>query len=595
MHRIPSETARFLVEEWLDQGAGSAWARRDPLLPGEKGVAWQVDLQDPTLAIGSVRLLLPPEFPASPCRIYVNKTYFLKVPHVESDGHLCLGQRSIPSDYDDPIQAVVRALGAVQTLLENASDPCWIQQQFHDERASYWLHLEKAKESSRRPVPKRSFVDASGLQTWVEGSLAAYVPPGSKHRIYRLQVACAGSVDPHKLATRHQWVSGTVVRGKALFVRLPASECWTPSTWPKTYDELDRLVDRLTDHECSVSSWLHKSGQVHTTLMDVQDDAAAPRSELPPGPRPLLVVLVQDDLTFGFQLYPSTVPSFGKPNIQPINVNRVDPDWALARDHQLPVLHKRRAKRVLLIGAGSLGSPLASSLARSGIGVLDIVDSQLMEAENTARHALGMKEVALGKADALAARLMQAVPGVEVKGYLADAAAWVARNVRPGKYDLVVECTAESSVRVFLSQMRTAYLGGIPLIHAWTEPMCSAGHLVLSQPEVPWPSDDPADTLVNASDLSASDTRITLPACSAGFHPYAAADIELVAAFAAQRVIAVLDELRQPSAVWSWIRASAFFEQLPVAVKMRDIVPASRFATDSAAVTRDLRDVLNAK
>lgn len=592
MHRVPSETARFLVEEWLDQGAGSAWARRDRLLPGEKGVAWQIDLQDPTLAISSVRLLLPPEFPASPCRIYVNKAYFLKVPHVESDGHLCLGQRSIPSDYDDPIQAVVRALGAVQTLLENARDPGWIQEQFHDERASYWLHLEKAKDSSRRPVPRRTFVDASGLQNWVVGSLAAYIPLGSKHRIYRLQVACAGGTDPHKLATRHQWVSGTVVRGKALFVRLPASERWTPSTWPKTYDELDTLVDRLTEHECSVSNWLQKSWQVHTTV-DPHDDAATHKSKLPPGPRPMLVVLVQDDLAFGFQLYPSTVPPLGEPNIQPISVSRVDTDWALARDHQLPVLHQRRAKRVLLIGAGSLGSPLASSLARSGTGVLDIVDSQLMEAENTARHALGMKEVALGKADALATRLMQAVPGIEVTGYLSDAAAWVTKHVRPGKYDLVVECTAESSVRVFLSQMRTAYLGGIPLIHAWTEPMCSAGHVVLTQPEVPWPTDDPADNLVNASDVSANDTRITLPACSAGFHPYAAADIELVAAFAAQRVIAVLDELRQPSAVWSWVRASAFFEQLPMAVNTRAIVPASRFATDSATVTRDLRDVLN--
>ncbi|MFN9476504.1 MAG: ThiF family adenylyltransferase [Acidovorax sp.] len=546
------------------------------------------------MLISSVRLLLPTEFPAVPCRIYVDEGYFLKVPHVESDGHLCLGQRSMPGDYDDPVSAVVRALGAVKELLENSRDAGWVQAQFHGERASYWQHLEKAKDSSRRPAPKRTLVDASGLRGWAEGSIAAYVPAGSKHRVYRLQVACAGNVDPHKLATRHQWVDGSVVRGKALFVRMPGTELWTPSTWPSTYDQLDSLVGRLTGHECSVSSWLQKLGVPQSHFVDGHDCAAnGSKMQAPPGRRPMLVVLVQDDLAYGFQLYPSTLPTPGKPNMQPIGTSRVDSDWALARDHQLEALHRRRGKRVLLLGAGSLGSPLAGSLARSGIGTLDIVDSQLMEAENTARHTLGMREVANGKAQALASRLMQSIPGIQVNGHLADAATWVTKHASPGKYDLVVECTAESSVRVFLSQMRASFFGNAPLIHSWTEPMCSAGHVVLSQPEVPWPADDPADWLVNASDLSANDTRITLPACSAGFHPYAAADIELVAAFAAQRVIAVLDDPRHASTVWSWVRSSAFFEQLPMAVNTRSIVPESRFAADSASVTRNLREVLS--
>jgi proteasome lid subunit RPN8/RPN11 len=96
--------------------------------------------------------------------------------------------------------------------------------------------------------------------------------------------------------------------------------------------------------------------------------------------------------------------------------------------------------------------------------------------------------------------------------------------------------------------------------------LCSAGHVVLTQPEVPWPEDDPADAFVNASDLAAGDTRVALPACSAGFHPYGVADIELIAAFATERVIAVLDDPRQASAVWSWVRSSAFLDALPVDV-----------------------------
>jgi hypothetical protein len=143
-----------------------------------------------------------------------------------------------------------------------------------------------------------------------------------------------------------------------------------------------------------------------------------------------------------------------------------------------------------------------------------------------------------------------------------------------------------------MSHARAGLFGECPVIHAWTEPLCSAAHVVLSQPAVPWPDTDPADERVNASDLSANDTRIKVAACAGGFHPYGAADIELVAAFAAERVIAVLDDMSQTSTVWSWVRSSAYFDALPVAVNKRPIVPSSSSKFDSASTTRELAAVL---
>jgi hypothetical protein len=192
----------------------------------------------------------------------------------------------------------------------------------------------------------------------------------------------------------------------------------------------------------------------------------------------------------------------------------------------------------------------------------------------------------------LARRLRKQIPGLEVRGFQDKVETWCAKNCHPGDYDLVVECTAESSVRTFLSHMRERLFGTCPLIHAWVEPLCSAGHVVLTQPGLPWPPEDPADSHVNVSDLSANDTRIQLPACAGGFHPYGAADIALVAAFAAERVIGVLDDSGQPSTVWSWIRASAFFDKVAVPVTLRPVVPVSPYPSDSAAITRDLATVL---
>ena len=594
MKRSPFESASFAVQEWLDRGVGSAAATRDTKVRTENGCAWDIDLRDDALPIKGVRLRLPPDFPASPCELYVSRDYFLKLPHIEADGNVCLGLASIPEDYDDPVAAVVRSFASLKNrLLLPASDAAWVSEQFQGERASYWAQwcLSRRKAADHRPVPSRTYVDVGDLGAWARGGVAAYVPASSKHRLYSLQVAAA---DPHKLATRHRWADGTLVHGSALFVRLRDNATWTPSTWPETFEALDALVAEATGHEVSLAHWVNTTGWA--------DDVAPQKlrkkvrrkqlKDAPPGRRPLLVVLMHGSVMFGYQLYRSVMPQLQPPAVEPVHITRVHADWVLARDHDLKVLHARRKKRVLLLGAGSLGSPLARALARAGVGYLDIVDAQLMETENTSRHELGLADAGHGKALRLAEQIMKDVPGITTRGFLADASTWAMKNCKPGVYDLIIECTAESSVRTFMSHMRTVLFGDSPVIHAWTEPLCSAAHVVLSQLAVPWPDTDPADELVNASDLSANDTRIKVPACAGGFHPYGAADIEQVAAFAAERVIAVLDDMMHPSAVWSWVRSTAFFESLPVAANTRSIVPSSNSKSDSATTTRDLAAIL---
>ena len=595
MKRSPFESASFAVQDWLDCGAGAGSAARDAKVRIENGCAWDIDLRDDALPIKGVRLVLPTDFPASPCELYVSREYFLKLPHIEADGHVCLGTTPIPEDYDDPVAAVVRAFAALKDkLLLPAADAAWVSEQFHDERASYWAQwcLSRRKASDHRPVPNRTYVDVGELGAWATGGIAGYVPGSSKHRLYSLQVAAA--TDPNELASRHRWADGTLVRGSALFVRVANETRWTPSSWPKTFEDLETLVAEATDHEVSLAHWVNTTGWADDLAPQKLKKKARRKQpkDAPPGQRPMLVVLVHGSVMFGYQLCGSAMPKLQPPSVEPVHLTRVDADWALARDHDLEILHARRKKRALLLGAGSLGSPLARALARAGVGHLDIVDAQLMETENTSRHELGLADMGHGKAHRLAEQIMKDVPGITARGFLADASMWAMKYCEPGKYDLIIECTAESSVRTFMSHARAGLFGDCPVIHAWTEPLCSAAHVVLSQPAVPWPDTDPADERVNASDLSANDTRIKVAACAGGFHPYGAADIELVAAFAAERVIAVLDDMSQTSTVWSWVRSSAYFDALPVAVNKRPIVPTSSSKFDSASTTRELAAVL---
>ncbi|MCL6710923.1 ThiF family adenylyltransferase [Pseudomonas sp. R2.Fl] len=591
--------ARDVVRRWLDQ-AGALWAR--PAHPRTGAPAWEIDLHDPALPFATVTLVLPVDFPARPCRLYVDPAHFLKVPHVESDGHLCLGVEAIPSDYDEPVHAVLRALTALRdALLAPAADPQWVERQFHAERVSYWAqHCHRRRNAgSRRAVPEHTYVDVGDLERWTPGVLVAYGQHGRGHHRLARQIAVPLGREAEQTAQRHGWNRGMLIRGGALFVNLPSDRLWTPTTWPDSYAALQALVSDATGGECLLSDWVRQIGWGDRTatrayLSTPGRRRVSPSRSPPPGVRPLLVVLAQDGAMFGFQVFPPVVPGLQCPHIEPVRITRIDPAWTLARDHGLDLLRARGHKRVLLLGCGSLGSSLAQVLVRAGVGQLDIVDSEIMETENTARHALGLADAGQGKACALARRLRTEVPGLSVRGIVQEASSWCALHCCPGAYDLVIECTANSAVRTFLSHMRATLLGDCPILHAWVEPWCSAGHVVLTQPIVPWPAEDPADTLVNASDLDAADTRVSPPACSSGFHPYGAADIALVAAFTAERAVMVLDHLQHPSVVWSWVRSSAYFAALPAPVRTRAIVPVSSSAADSATTTRDLEQLLRA-
>src|SRR5438309_7620796 len=72
---------------------------------------------------------------------------------------------------------------------------------------------------------------------------------------------------------------------------------------------------------------------------------------------------------------------------------------------------KLKAARVLCIGAGGLGSPVALHLAAAGIGALGIVDADVVEESNLQRQLLhGTKDVGRSKPDSARDRLQDVNP-----------------------------------------------------------------------------------------------------------------------------------------------------------------------------------------
>jgi molybdopterin/thiamine biosynthesis adenylyltransferase len=81
-----------------------------------------------------------------------------------------------------------------------------------------------------------------------------------------------------------------------------------------------------------------------------------------------------------------------------------------------PFLTPLRQRKALVVGLGSLGSPVCVHLARAGIGGLHLVDHDNLQVGNTVRWALGWQYTGLQKTTALVSQIANEYPYTSVQG-----------------------------------------------------------------------------------------------------------------------------------------------------------------------------------
>ncbi|MDA0329767.1 MAG: molybdopterin-synthase adenylyltransferase MoeB [Gemmatimonadetes bacterium] len=112
---------------------------------------------------------------------------------------------------------------------------------------------------------------------------------------------------------------------------------------------------------------------------------------------------------------------------------------------------KLKAARVLCVGAGGLGSPLALYLAAAGVGTIGIVDFDTVDESNLQRQLLhGTKDVGRDKLDSAVERLADVNPHVRVVPHHTRLSAENALEIL-ANYDVIVDGTDNFPTRYLVN------------------------------------------------------------------------------------------------------------------------------------------------
>ena len=443
-----------------------------------------------------IRVLVDQDFPFSAPRIGLAEPGAIDGAHIETGSLFCLPQGQIVA-WDRPADALAILLRQANDIIAKALNP------------------EAEREETRREF----------IAYWVRGntgSLAtSYVAPtGRSHKIFRFDDETRRIRLFDNRADAQAFFETGGKKLKAVQFGKPAYLVWLqrpPAMHeiPATIGDLIRLllqdpIEGLDDLAALVS-------KERVTLILGLSDADGHGfvgAELP-------------KLTFQHDA-PVKLPFVSaRDRDQPLTrlrVRRADPEWVFGRDGN-PHVAALQAARVALIGAGSLGSYLAQQLASAGVGLITIVDPEILLFENTSRHILGAEGVGAPKAEALALRLQRQFRTSIITGTTARWQDWVeAEQEKPGDYDLILCSIGDWPQEVHLADFFRSSKTDAALLYAWLEPHAVASQAVLlrgSSPCFCCGFDTKAEAARRMSDWDTA-TRRSIPLCGGQYQPYGA-------------------------------------------------------------------------
>lgn len=487
-------------------------------------------------------LRLPKGFPEyDKAFIQLSPDAVLRIPHLDRAGVLCIEGDPGPGLGYSPEDRVKLTLhGYVEQFLRP-----WLNGEldgdFENEALNYWaIAVTKA----------RSKFDAvRGLWTVDSPPPKARVRSGLLLIPNRVIIAADEQLPITNRLVQSMGLAAKQ-RVRVLVADIPISHSFTPSTWPSSMSDLERILQgRLLPAEyLRLKNSRSRKGRGIYCVVLLRNNEVSFAYLLPGGPPTVL------DVYRGKKARPSL------PKPLPLMTSRLDPDWTVGRD-QHPQISGRQTKHVLVLGAGALGSPIVDHIAKAGVGRISVVDADTMSSANIGRHLLGADSIGQNKVDAIARRINLAYPATEVTPYAMSTAEWLKKNTLVD-VDVVLDLTGEPDVRVQIEQVRLSYPR--PLLIGWMEPYVAAAHACMLPAGQKWlkGAQDPLSYLEAV--VWPSEVIIQEPGCSSRFQSYTAAAAEHAVALVAECSLEMIDNsatVTTDSSVRSWVRGQRFLDK----------------------------------
>lgn len=201
-------------------------------------------------------------------------------------------------------------------------------------------------------------------------------------------------------------------------------------------------------------------------------------------------------------------------------------------------------KKIIIVGAGTLGGTVATQLVRSGFGEIIIIDPDTLEDANIGRHVLGADDLGRYKVNALTERMSRDIPLAKltpIANYI-QFAVLKDPSLLDG-VDAIVVTTADWLSEEFLWSLKSKGQKWA-LVQGWSEPHAIVGHVLMAPPNISCDGRflfEENGNFIHRFSEWPNHGVISLPACGAGYIPGGSLSINNIANMISKSVIALFD------------------------------------------------------
>lgn len=253
-----------------------------------------------------------------------------------------------------------------------------------------------------------------------------------------------------------------------------------------------------------------------------------------------------------------------KVTIKPLTLTRLDKAYMLTRGGNGINFQD---KKVLVIGAGSVGSYICDELIKSSIIKLDLVDNDQLGIENCYRHLCGRRGVGTKKVIAIKTFLENTYPYCQIESYPNLIENLIQKNKIDFKnYGAVVIATGNATINTYLMKLIIHAKIKIPVIFSWLDPYGIGGHCLVTNISDKGCyqclyNNSTSNKASFASDQQPRTFLKSISGCGSVYSPYSSMDARETAILTVRKIMDIFKGEEKENAIYSWKGDSKQFQE----------------------------------